>query len=349
MAGGERERKGKRKESRFSDPPRPKTTKAEPQALADRRAGVYLAETSGKGFGFCPVDGKKLEGALKKCPKCLILYAKTHLSQGPSKWACLYNAREVAAFWRRKMFWRLAPTSHPGVLWSTQTFVPLPAFEAVFADNWNELAVKTATVETYVKILETTRAVEEFCAFNLVKEKRGAGPCKLLAPGEVLVVVSPVEVTHTYSNAAGARVHFVYGWVQMTIAGNITKAEDMVEPAQGWQFVERWIRDKVEAMFADLEMAVSPDMVAASEAILLSEYESEEEFRAARVERGIVAEHYLMPRPAAGPQAERRRKQAADMRLGGLEDGFYALPNEDNGNTNCACSIVFSAQQVFAH
>ncbi|GAQ86062.1 hypothetical protein KFL_002680080 [Klebsormidium nitens] len=340
MAGGERERKGKRKESRFSDRPRPKKTKAELAALADKRAGVYLKETPGSAFVFCPVDGKKLEGALKKCPRCLVQYAKANLTQGgPSKWACLYDARDIAAFWRRKIFWRLAATNHSGVLWSTQPFVPLPAFEAVFSDDWNELAVKTATVETHVKILETTRAVQEFCGFGTVNEKRGHGACKLLASGEVLVVVPPVEVTHTYSKAAGARVHFVYGWVQMTITGNISKAEDMVEPAQGWQFVERWIRDQVWDMLTDLEMGVSEAMVAASEAILLSEYGSQEECDAARVERSMVVEHYVMPRPASGPQVERRRKQAAEMHAGGLDDGFFSLPAAEEDQPEAAMPL----------
>jgi hypothetical protein len=47
MAGGERERKGKRVEQRFNDPKRPKPTKAEVTRLADIRAGLVLNEVSG--------------------------------------------------------------------------------------------------------------------------------------------------------------------------------------------------------------------------------------------------------------------------------------------------------------
>jgi hypothetical protein len=329
MAGGEKERKGKRKEPRFADRPRPKKTKAELKALADHRQGLYLTETPGKDFGFCPFDGKKLEGALKQCPKCHVRYSDSCLSEGgPGKFACLYDARDIESFWRRKIFWRLSATNS-GVLWSTQPFVPLSAFKAVFSEDWDEMAVKTATVETHVKVLETTRAVEEFCGFTLVNEKRGSRPCKLLATGEVLVVVPPIEVTHTFGKASGARVHFVYGWVQMTISGDISKAEDMLEPAQGWEFVEGWIRDQVVNM-QDCEMAVSPEMVAASEQILRSQYPSLEACEKARADRSMVDEHYIMPRPGPRPHAEKRRKQAAAMHAGGLDDGFYPIPNDED-------------------
>jgi hypothetical protein len=70
MAGGERERKGKRVEPRFNDPKRPKPTKAEVTRLADIRAGLVVTEVSGSSLAYCPRDGGRLAGRMKKCPKC---------------------------------------------------------------------------------------------------------------------------------------------------------------------------------------------------------------------------------------------------------------------------------------
>jgi hypothetical protein len=220
MAGGERKRKGKRVEPRFNDPRRPKFPKAELARLANVRAGLVLTEVSGSSFAYCPRDGKRLAGEMRQCPKCCQQYSKAQLSEaGPSGNACLLDARDLMSFWRRKIFWRLTPPFHSGVVWSTQPCVPLPAFLASFSKDWDEAAYKTYTVETHVKLLETTRAVEEFCEFNLVKEGKGLGSAKILASGELLVIVSPIEVTHTISKAAGARVHFLYGWLNSQLLG----------------------------------------------------------------------------------------------------------------------------------
>jgi hypothetical protein len=129
---------------------------------------------------------------------------------------------------------------------------------ANFSEDWDEAVYKTYIVQTHVNLLETTRAIEEFCAFSTVNEARSAGSGKLLASGELLFIVPPMEVTHTVSKAAGARVHFQYGWVELTISGHISRAEGMLEPAQGWDFVEKWVRDQAYNML-ECEMAVEPE------------------------------------------------------------------------------------------
>jgi hypothetical protein len=67
MVGGERERKGKKKESRFNDLKRPKPSKAELKALSDRRKGFGVVSEFCASFKLCPFDEEKLVGRLAKC------------------------------------------------------------------------------------------------------------------------------------------------------------------------------------------------------------------------------------------------------------------------------------------
>jgi hypothetical protein len=193
-----------------------------------------------------------------------------------------------------------------------------------FSEDWDEAVYKTYTVQTHVKLLETTRAIEEFCAFSNVNEARGAGSGKLLASGELLIIVPPMEVTHTVSKAAGARNHFQYGWVELTISGHISRAEGMLEPAQGWDFVEKWVRDQAYNML-ECEMAVEPEVVFASEALLRAEYASKADFDRARHERSMVAEHFILPRPSKEVAKHSRDHQA---RAEALDEGFYEMHEE---------------------
>jgi hypothetical protein len=117
MAGGERERKGKKKESRFNDLKRPKPAKAELKALSDRREGFGVLSESCASFKLCPFDGEKLAGRLAKCPKCKEVWGvKVYVEAGPSKNAVLVNGRLYLVFWRRKIFWRMTPPFHSWVV-----------------------------------------------------------------------------------------------------------------------------------------------------------------------------------------------------------------------------------------
>jgi hypothetical protein len=149
------------------------------------------------------------------------------------------------------------------------------------------------------------QTVEDFCRFNLENEDKGFGAAKLFGSGEIVMVCPPVEVTHTDSPVAGSKVHFKFGWVSMTIKGLINHAEHMPEPAEGWAHVNARVRDHAYNML-DVEMGVDPEMVALSEAILCSEYDSADAFFEARVERNESEAHYILPRPEkalASPEA----------------------------------------------
>jgi hypothetical protein len=158
----------------------------------------------------------------------------------------------------------------------------------------------------------------------LVKEGKGLGSAKILAFGKLVVTVPPIEVTHTISKAAGARVHFLYGWVELTVAGHISRAEDMREPAQGWDHVDKWIRDQAKNM-QDCELGVDSEMIIASEDVPRAEYESLEAFELARHERSMVDEHFIFPRP---PPKLRTRRKSHLSEVAEPEDGFFSLDNE---------------------
>jgi hypothetical protein len=166
MAGGERERKGKKKETRFNDLKRPKPTKAESKILSDKREGFGLRSVSCSLFKFCPEDGQKLAGRMFKRPKCSQTWAGKFLSDGgPSENAVLVDVRAFHQFWRRKIFWRLTPPFHAWVVWTFQSPVLIRAFEVIFKEDRLEDAYKTSAVVTTIRKLETTRAVEDFLRF----------------------------------------------------------------------------------------------------------------------------------------------------------------------------------------
>jgi hypothetical protein len=83
MVGSERERKGKRKEARFSDLRRPKPTKAELKQTLLKKEGFELVSFKGTAFKFCPFGGQLLVGRLAKCSKCdEVFWAEAFAWQG---------------------------------------------------------------------------------------------------------------------------------------------------------------------------------------------------------------------------------------------------------------------------
>lgn len=128
MVGGERERKGKRKEARFSDLPRPKPNKAELKHALLKKEGFELLKSKGTAFKYCPFDGQLLVGRLAKCSECDKVFGqKLLVGKGASENACLVDVRDYHAAWRRKVFWRMTPPFHTGVVWVTgPPFLSLP-------------------------------------------------------------------------------------------------------------------------------------------------------------------------------------------------------------------------------
>jgi hypothetical protein len=185
MVGGERERKGKRTEARFNDRKRPKPSQAESKRLAEKREGFGVVTKDCSSFKFCPSDGQKLAGRLFKCLKCLETWAGRFVSDGgPSENAILVDVRAFLQFWRRKIFCRVTPPFHAWVVWTSQSPVPIRAFEVIFKEDRLEDSYKTSAVITTIKKLETTRAVEDFLRFNTVNaDKKGMVLASFLPAG----------------------------------------------------------------------------------------------------------------------------------------------------------------------
>jgi hypothetical protein len=82
----------------------------------------------------------------------------------------------------------------------------------VFSEDWPENAWKTAAgIKTHIRLLETTRAVEDFCRFENINEQKGFGAAKLFGSGEIIMIVPPVEAVYIDSPVAGSRVHLWLG------------------------------------------------------------------------------------------------------------------------------------------
>jgi hypothetical protein len=166
MAGGERERKGKRTidPGRMRDLKRPKLSKAEEKAAAARREGLRVISESTSSFKVCPFDGAKLRGQEKKCPTCSERWGQKFITEGgPSPFAVLVDARLFSLEWRKHLYWRLTSTEHCSVSWTAAAPIALKIFASTFSNDWDEDAFATSTVTKHVKLLETMRAVEDFC------------------------------------------------------------------------------------------------------------------------------------------------------------------------------------------
>jgi hypothetical protein len=290
--GGEKERKGKKKETRFTDRRRPKPSKAELVASLLKKEGFTMMSSKGSSFKFCPLDGQKLQGQLAKCLKCLEEYSgKLEYERGASVNAVLVDAREFLTFWRRKLFWRMVFPFHAWVVWTTGPPIPIAAFETIFEKTWLQDAYKTSAVKTTIRRLETTRAMEDFCRFENVDSDRGWGAGKVLPNGSILMMVPPMEIVHTDSKLAGSKVTFTSGWVLLNNQGDMVKAENMEMPAQGWEHVESRLRDTAYNML-ECGYAVSSTMLSNSEASLLNQHEgNEDEAFQARMKRDVDEAH----------------------------------------------------------
>jgi hypothetical protein len=82
----------------------------------------------------------------------------------------------------------------------------------------------------------------------------------------------------------------------MSEGGIINHAENVPEPAEGWQHLDARVRDHAYEML-ECEWVVSPSMVERSEAFLLAQYPDVEACQAARMQRAEAEQHYILPCP----------------------------------------------------
>jgi hypothetical protein len=148
---------------------------------------------------YCPWHSETLTGKDLICPDCEFGFIERRdVHCPPGKHACIVDSRPSAAYWRKRLFIRTVSSFHANVTFCSEPHVGHAVFQAVFASLTVHLAShETDAREVHDKVLQTTRAVEDFCQFGSVDELKGERSCKLLTTGEVLMVVPPVYVSHS--------------------------------------------------------------------------------------------------------------------------------------------------------
>jgi hypothetical protein len=285
----------RRKEPRFADPKKPKSLLNEIAANKRAKAKAPVNFYSSFAFKYCPQHGKELAGNNLYCSQCRRAYVDMRsFACPPEAWAVTVDSRLSRRCWSRKIWGRVSPPFHANVQWLAEPPIAYQIFSQVFSKDFNSNSYYTSQVETSIKILQTTWAVESFCQFEQHDKELSDRSCKVTPKaGEVIMVVPPVEIGHTCSEKVGPRIYIRFGWIQLTKAGTINIAEGAPEPAEGWQHVKARIRDQAVKMY-QRGLGVHKDLIKESEAILKAEYPDIEPFIKAREKRDSVRSHFII-------------------------------------------------------
>jgi hypothetical protein len=150
------------------------------------------------------------------CPDCDGSFFERRVVHVPlGRHACIVDSRPYAFYWRKRLYIRTVSPFHANVTFCSEPHVGHAVFQAVFGSMAVHMAsYETDAREVHDRVLQTTRAVEDFCLFGSVDESMGERSCKLLSTGEVLMVVPPVYVSHIASHHdQGSKVSIIFGWV----------------------------------------------------------------------------------------------------------------------------------------
>jgi hypothetical protein len=264
MVRGDRGHK-KKEEGRFADPKRRKLSQVEQEEAARERYQVPANIVSSQELIYCPCHAKELVGDELKCPICRKGFAERRVIKvPPNAFAVVIDSRLYAAAWCRKLWARLSSTYHGGVLYITKAHIDFFVFHQTFRHELQGESYWTSARETNIRYLETTWAVEKFCKFDRVSLEVRMGSGKILAKGEICMIVPPVEVQHQGSKSTGSKVYITFGWITPTDINTIVEAEDMPEPAEGRAHVEARLRD-LAVIMRECDMPVGEALVKASQ------------------------------------------------------------------------------------
>jgi hypothetical protein len=291
---------------RFADPKKPRwLTQAEKEEAARRREQAPSNFVSSKVIAYCPYHGSALEGDAMRCPQCRKGFLERRVVKVPEDaFRVVVDCRNWEAAWRRRIFSRVVSPFHSKVVYTTEAHVDFWVWKQVIRNNLGCESYRTPAVETNIKILETTYAVERFCSFGSVNVEKGYQSAKVVNGGakdggEMLMVVPPVEVAHLQSQAKGAYITITFGWIKLNKHGVINKAE-------GWPHVMARCRDlaaRILEFGGNGDMHINKTMVRASEEKLLAEYPDQASFIEARQKWESQRAHFLSPRPVKKPSA----------------------------------------------
>jgi hypothetical protein len=188
---------------RFANCRKPRSTFAERRRVERERQHIPQNASTLKGLKFCPWHSEALQGKDLRCPDCEVGFAERRVVHVPlGSHACIVDSEPYAFYWRKRLMIRTVLPFHANITFCSEPHVGHAMFQAVFGS----LAVHLASYETdarkvYDRVLQTTRAVEDFCEFGGIDEKIGARSCKLLPTGELLMVVPPVYASHIASHS----------------------------------------------------------------------------------------------------------------------------------------------------
>ncbi len=362
MAGGERKRP---RSPRFADKKRPPAEQQKTALeLRAERLQVPPCFVSNDDMTFCPFHGRKLEGEELKCPTCRRGYVDRRVVYTPGSLIAV-DHRMWLKHWRRVLFRRMKPPFHSHVRYLSEPHVDIQVIWQACRQDKDGVSFSMASCsETNAKVLETTWAVEDFCSFGVFES--GYLSAKLTEAGDILMVVPPIEVAHVKSPVTGQKCRIEFGWILLTSEGTFNKAENMPEPAQGWEHVEARARDIAAGMLF-FKNGIDQKMVAKSEAILRSKYDSEEAFLRARQVREDNKQNVLslsIPTPAElaadrrAKEAEKQEKACQVARFYGeqpewwdqVERGinpYEAFKNQPRPGKHCCSCMVHARLSIF--
>jgi hypothetical protein len=292
---------------RFADPKKPRwLTQAEKEQAAKRKEQAPSNFISSKEIIHCPYHGVSLDGEAMRCPKCRKGFLERRVVKVPEiPFRVVVDCRHCEEFWRRKLFNWVQFPFHSNVVWTAEPHVDYWVWNQVFRDNLDCESYRTPAVETNIKILETTYAVERFCNFGSVHAQKGYLSAKVVNNdakdgGKLLMVAPPVEIAHLQSQARGAYIMITFGWIKLNKHGVINKAESMPVPAEGWPHVLARCRDlaaRISEFGGNGGMNINTTMVKDLERKLLAEYSDMAAFVEDCKKREAQRAYYLMPRP----------------------------------------------------
>jgi hypothetical protein len=292
---------------RFADPKKPRwLTEAEKEEAAKRKEQAPSNFVSSKEIVFCPYHGGSLVGDAMRCPECRKVFLERRVVKVPEDaFRVVVDSRHWEAHWRRKLFSRVVSPFHSKVVYTAEPHVAFWVWKQVFKDDLDCESYRTPAVKTNIKILETTYAVERICSFGFVNAQKGYQSAKIVNADakegkELLMVVPPVEVAHLHSQARGTYITITFGWIKLNKHGEINKAENMPEPAEGWSHVHARCRDlaaRVAGFGGNGSININMNMVKKSEEKLLQKYANQTAFLEARQKREGQRAHILNPRP----------------------------------------------------
>jgi hypothetical protein len=138
---------------------------------------------------------------------------------------------------------------------------------------WHVTSYQTPVTVKHIYRINSCYAVEIFCAFEQIDEKRGYLAARISPLGELTCVVPPITVSHMSSEKKGAQMRILFTYATLTKHGNVVWNDESADPIEDKQYVENRLRDY--ARHLNVLGSLSDD----HNAVVNSELKLKEQFR----------------------------------------------------------------------